>query len=109
MEYAGSRNTAGLWEVDSRELRAVKADLPSARAITDHTKFSPRYDLDPVQDWEKASAFSIKMSVLTIVREAGPRMLTMGTSLSDGVTVTVFVDEAHAPRKLHSVAWMLYC
>jgi hypothetical protein len=36
-------------------------------------------------------------------------MLTMGTDLSEDVTETVFVDVPHAPRKLHSVAWMLYC
>jgi hypothetical protein len=46
---------------------------------------------------------------LSTEREDGPKMLTMGTSLSDGVTATVFVSDAHAPRKLHSVAWILYC
>jgi hypothetical protein len=56
-----------------------------------------------------ASEVSDNASFLIRDREAGPRMLTIGTNLSDGVTDTAFVADAHAPRKLHSVAWMLYC
>jgi hypothetical protein len=62
-----------------------------------------------VHDCVKESDVRDIASFLLTVRETDPRMFTIGTSLSDGVAETVFVDDEQAPRKLHSVTSMLYC
>jgi hypothetical protein len=106
--YAGSLKTAGFWEEERAPISTVKVALSKILEAIVHLNMMLLYDLTPEQGSVNAFEFSTSASFLRILTAAGPRMLAMGTSLSDDVTNTDLEADAQASRKLQSVIWRLY-